>query len=59
MGLWNLHFCKNDCGEVFKTYFCKKCNKFITDYCIDCHEEHYNEIDRMKDMSRLKRDFHV
>lgn len=57
MGLWNYNLCENGCGEVFIDYYCKKCQKFIRDYCKYCHEEHINEVKRNSDLARLKRDF--
>jgi hypothetical protein len=54
MGLLsNYQLC--ECGEVFRQYFCKKCDAYQKNKCKDCHEEHFNEIRRMKDLSRLKR----
>jgi len=51
----SFNLCDNGCGEVFRTYFCKKCDSFQNKYCPDCHEEYFMEIKRMKELSRLKR----
>jgi len=47
------------CGEIFRAYFCKKCDTLEYTNCKRCHEEHFSEINRMKELSRLKRDFIV
>jgi len=47
------------CGEIYNTYFCKRCDTYIQDYCKRCHETHFSQIDRMRDLSRLKRGLHV
>lgn len=54
--LGNTHFCRNMCGEIFKTWYCQKCKRFITNMCKDCHEECISEIKRMSDLAKLKRD---
>ena len=56
----NFNLCDTKgCGEIFLTYFCKGCKMFHDNYCPRCHEEHFDEIARMKNLARLKRDFHV
>lgn len=55
MGLWNLHYCIEDCGEVFKTWYCERCRAFIKDRCKKCHNNHVQEIKRLSDLARLKR----
>ena len=52
----SFNLCDNDgCGEVFRTYFCKKCDSFQNNLCKRCHEEYFLEIKRIKQLSRLKR----
>lgn len=53
MSLANFNLCR--CGEIFRTYFCKKCQDFQEYKCKYCHEEHFDQIKRMKNLSRLKR----
>lgn len=56
MVLANINVCETiGCGEIFRTYFCKKCSQYEKHYCKFCHNEHFNEINRMKNLSRLKR----
>jgi hypothetical protein len=56
----NFNLCDTkDCREIFCTYFCKKCGAYQDNYCRKCHELHFSEIQRMKQLSKLKRDFVV
>ena len=56
----NFNLCDTKgCGDVFFTYYCKKCGLYQDDYCKRCHEEHFDQVRRMKDLSRLKRGLNV
>jgi len=56
----NVNLCDTkDCREIFITYFCRRCGEYQDNYCKRCHEQHFSDIRRMKDLSKLKRDFHV
>jgi len=56
----NINLCDTvGCGEIFRTYYCKRCKEFQDNYCKKCHESYIGEIKRMKQLAKLKRDFHV
>ena len=57
--LQNITICHNPngCANVFKIKFCKRCNKYIDEYCPRCHETFHRQLSDIRRLDKLERDY--